>query len=184
MKTLIRKLLREVRTDPGDVSEDLGLFIDRNNFTLYNPKEKKVYAYMGIYKLKSGNYSVGGVAAEYGYGPLIYELVMSHIYPKALLPARDGDIRGGSINIWNRFLKRPDVEKKSLTKKDPDFSWEVYEEFGSGPGFKFIQTSYYYSGLKDLVKKLTKKANEYTSNGLDLKEVIDSGGDYWMGRYD
>lgn len=184
MKNLIRKILKEVRLDPSKLRSEMGLFVKGNNFTLYNPIEDKVYGHIGVTKLDSGNYYVSGVAAEYGYGPLMYELVMTYIYPKGLLPTRDGDVRGGAINIWNRFLRRDDVKKKSLTKKDSDFSWEVYEDFGNDPDFKFVQTIYYYNGINDVLNKLLKSGEQYLSNGLNIDVVDEMGDEYWLSRYE
>lgn len=184
MKHIIKKILSEIRINPTDIGIEMGLFVKGNNFTLYNPIENKVYGHIGISKLSSGNYYVSGVAAEYGYDPLIYELVMGYIYPNGLLPTRDGDVRGGAINIWNRFLKRKDVKKKSLTKKDSDFSWEVYEDFGDDPDFKFVQTIYYYNGINDVLVKLLKSGEKYLSNGLDIDVVDEMGDEYWLSRYE
>jgi hypothetical protein len=184
LQQTIRRILKEIRVDPSTVDSELGLFIKNNNFTLYNPNEDKVYGHIGITKLSSGNYYVSGVAAEYGYGPLMYELVMTYIHPKGLLPTRDGDVRGGAINIWNRFLKRKDVKKKSLTKKDSDFSWEVYEDFGNDPSIKFIQTIYYYNGINDVLDRLLKSGKRYLSDGLDINVVDEMGNEYWLSKYD
>lgn len=183
LETSKNKVLKEIRVNPSDINPNLGLFIIDDNFTLYDPKENKIYGHIGVTKLKSGNYYVGGVAAEYGYGPLMYELVMSYIYPKGLLPNRDGDIRGGAINIWNRFLKRTDVKKKKLTKKDSDFSWEAYEDLGNGPDVKFIQTIYYYNGVSDILKKLIRNGKKYLSTGLNIDDIDNMGNDYWTERY-
>jgi hypothetical protein len=162
----------------------MGLFIDEDGFTLYDPIEDKVYAYISISKIESGNYSVGVVAAEYGYGPLIYELAMSYIYPHALLPSRTGDIRGGAINIWQHFLKDPKIKKERLTKKDPDFSWEIYEDMGNDPDFKFMQTRYYYNGLNNLLNQLLNNAKNYMDDGINLDDVSTMGHNYWLSRYE
>jgi hypothetical protein len=114
----------------------------------------------------------------------MYELVMSHIYPNGLLPTRDGDVRGGAINIWNRFLKRSDIEKKGLTKKDSDFSWEVYDDFGNDCDFKFVQTIYYYDGVKNILNQLISNGKKYLSEGLDINYVDNMGDEYWLSRYE
>lgn len=189
MKSLISKMggiFSEVRKDPSEVNtNEMGLFIYGNGYTLYNPIEDKVYATMEINKLNSGNYSVGGVAAEYGYGVLIYELVMTHIYPKALMPTRDGDVREGAINIWQRFLNtRPDVKKIKMTQDDEDYSWEVHDDFGDD-GFEFVQTKYYYNGLEDILNKLIVRAKKYDEdNIISFEEVKTKGEDYWLEKYD
>ena len=186
--------------------ENIALFKYHNSFTLYNTIEKKVYGYIGINKSEGDNYYVGGVAAEYGYGHIMYELAMSYVYPKGLMPTRDGDIRSGAVNVWERFLKRKDVEKKRLTKKDADFSWIFYEDYGSSKeyGSHYVQTLFYYDGKKDLLNKLLIKAEEYIlieakkeakKIGWDIDksiigikeskflEIHKLGEEYWLDKY-
>lgn len=179
-------ILDEARVEHGDISDELGLLArlgkDRVDFTLYT--SDAIYGHMGIYRLPSGNWAVGGVAAEYGYGPLMYELAMSYVYPNALMPTRDGDVRSGAINIWNKFLKRGDVRKEKLSLRDPDFSQEVYEDLGNGPDVRFIQSRYYYDGAKNMLDKLSSRSDLYIKSGMDPRKIDRDGNEYWMERYD
>lgn len=184
-------MLDEAMVAHDAVGDNLALFVKGNDsvldMTLYDPKEDKVYGHIGINKLSSGNWAVGGVAAERGYGPLMYELAMSQVYPGALMPTRDGDVRGAAEDIWNRFMSRGDVKKEIIRKKDSDFPEEYYEDFGGvkeNPGSEFMFRRYYYNGAGGLLKKLKKKMFEYLRSGVSLKDVDRKGNEYWLNRYD
>jgi hypothetical protein len=179
------KILGESRIVPDDLKEsNIFLFIKGMDYVLYSPKMDKVFATISLSRLKSGNYFVSGVAAEYGYGPIIYEIAMSNIYPNGLLPTRDGDIRQGSINVWNKFLKREDIKKEFLKPDDKDFSEEYDEEFGSGGDLQnIVQTRFYYSGLNDFIIDLKRKGEETINSSHDLDNIIQKGEDFWLDKY-
>ena len=195
LRSFIRKtlseglMLDEARVEHSDIDSDLALLIKNStwglDFTLYTPE--KIYGHLGSNKLKSGNYDVGGVAAEYGYGPLMYELAMSYVYPSALMPNRDGDVRSGSVNVWNRFSSRSDVRKEDIEFDGPDFPEQYYEDAGMGednPGSEFMYTRYYYGGAKDILKRLENRNLDYIKSGLDPVKIDRRGNEYWMSRYD
>lgn len=181
--------LEEAKIDASSINPNIGLFLKVPNnktvdFTLYDPTEDVVYGHMGIYKLKSGNWAVGGIGAEYGYGPLMYELAMSFVFPAALMPTRDGSVRSGAVSVWEKFISRSDVSKEKIPMEDSDFSEETYEDMGDDPDFDFIQTRYYYDGAKNLLHSLMEKGMKYQREGVDLKQVDRKGNEYWLNRYD
>ena len=68
------------------------------------------------------SYEVKQSAALSGYGPLLYDLVLSHIYPNFLTSDRTS-ISDKARNIWNFYLnKRPDVNKVLLAS--------IYDHYG------------------------------------------------------
>jgi hypothetical protein len=169
----------------------LALFIKGNgnvrDMTLYDPKENKVYGHIGIHKLSSGNWAVGGVAAERGYGPLLYELAMTYVYPAGLMPTRDGDVRGVAQNVWDRFLGRDDVAKEDIVVGSSDFPEEYYNDMGGeeeNPGSEFMYRRFYYEGARGLLKKLKSKMFEYLRGGVSIKDVDRKGNEYWLNKYD
>jgi hypothetical protein len=195
IRTFIRSVLKEAFSgldeamiNSSTIEPGIGLFIKAKqgvvDFTLYDPTQNKIYGHMGIHKLSSGNWAVGGIGTEYGYGPLMYEMAMSYVYPNALMPTRDGDVRGGAIDVWRKFLKRKDVNKVRLTKKDRDFSFDTYEDMGNGPDVRFIQTKYYYDGAKGILNDLKKKGIEYLKQGSDLNAIDRMGNEFWFDKYD
>ena len=186
--------LDEAMVSPESLGQGIGLFISTDSrwkgsgnaysMTLYDPKEDKVYGHIGVGRLESGNFQVGSVASEKGYGPMMYELAMSMVSPKGLLSSREGDTRSEAIEVWNKFLKRKDVRKEKVMKKDPDFSWETYEDLGNDPMARFTQTRYYYDGAKGALDRLKKVGDSYLASGLKLDDIDDKGNNYWLDRYD
>ena len=70
------------------ITNDSDIYIVDENYNLLS----------GIGLGMSGDqYYVGGVASnqDLRIGVLVYEFAMMHIYPKSLMPSRDGDVRGG-----------------------------------------------------------------------------------------
>ena len=138
MKDLIKKLLREglLGEDAftsSHLPENTGLFIEPNNsgasLTLYNPKTRMAHATITfISHITSGPYHyVSGVAAEKGFGPLIYELAFMYVdsINSKLMPSRDGDVREGAFNVWKKMYERNDIDKITLDVKDDNFRFDI-----------------------------------------------------------
>lgn len=113
--------------------EGTGLFIEENNsgasLTLYNPKNKETYATITfISHISEGPFHwVSGVAAEKGFGPLIYELAFMYIHEQnsKLMPSRDGNVRGGAFNVWEKMYKRNDVNKIEFDVENNNFRFDI-----------------------------------------------------------
>ena len=138
MKALIKKLLRESLLDEAAFSsnnlpENTGLFIEPNNsgasLTLYNPKLKTAYATITfISHITQGPYHwVSGVAALKGFGPLIYELAFMYVdsINSKLMPSRNGDVRTGAFNVWEKMFTRNDINKITLEITDDNFRFDI-----------------------------------------------------------
>ena len=52
------------------------------------------------------------IAAEHGYGPLLYEIAMSDIYPNYLCPDDPSRVNDDAKKIWKKFCIRKDTDKK------------------------------------------------------------------------
>jgi hypothetical protein len=79
------------------------------------PKIKN--AIVGTMTIEKGKVSkVISVAAEKGYGPLMYEIASS--LGGGWLTS-DIDVKPGAEAIWKRFYDRKDIEKKFLKSKEP-----------------------------------------------------------------
>lgn len=119
------------------ISEKLAAYTSNNSIILYNPQtalaniqsninhgelvgniinfNNAIVGYVMFDKDGScDSYEVKQSAALQGYGPLLYDLVLSHIYPNFLVSDRTS-ISDKARNIWNFYLnKRPDVNKVLL----------------------------------------------------------------------
>ena len=117
------------------------------SMTLYNPKElinnfkklssthkrmldlkdleKAVYGTIQVLE-KDNFWMVGSVAANKGYGPLMYDLAMSKIYPEFLVPDR-ASVKPGAQKVWtfinnNRKDEFRIISIKKLTNDKRDFN--------------------------------------------------------------
>jgi len=141
---------------------------------LYNKIENLIYGTITISKTKNG-FQVGGVAAEKGYGPLLYDAAMTNVYPMGLRPSSDGDIRGEAMNIWDYYYtKRDDVIKKSITKDKVEFNFNIL-----GWDDEFLDEEEkinHYNDLRDEEKKYVDIFNcYYFYNNNELIDLMKIG---------
>lgn len=100
--------------------------VDYSNEIIITDKNYKVLSSIQFNKINNGIYYVGGAASTIrGLGTLSYEFAMMSIYPNGLMPSRDGDVRGGSFDIWERFYDRDDIEKNTLDISDDIYQLEI-----------------------------------------------------------
>jgi hypothetical protein len=117
------------------LSEKLAAFTSNNSIILYNPQAAlsntkdnidNGYAIEDIISFNNAivgyvlfdsdsscqdAYEVKQSAALSGYGPLLYDLVLSHIYPNFLVSDRSS-VSNQARKVWNFYLNnRPDVNK-------------------------------------------------------------------------
>lgn len=129
----IKSFLDEAAMKISDLPEDTALFIQKwdtgYEYTLYNPEMDKVFAYLATSQRdRFGDYPyVQAVAADKGYGPLIYELAMMHSYEMntGLMPSRYGDITEKARRVWEKFYNRGDVNKTTLDLNDDNFRFDI-----------------------------------------------------------
>lgn len=212
MKSLIKKLLRESFLDEAaftyaHLPEGTGLFIDENNsgasLTLYNPKTNDVYATITfISHVTEGPFHwVSGVAAEKGFGPLIYELAFMYVHQNnsKLMPSRDGNVRGGAFNVWKKMYKRGDVDKIEFDVEDSNFRFDIitgeetdttpeeriewFNEFSDEEKFALkVFNSGYSKTPTEEYNKLINIANKYSEKIHDKAQV--EGDLLWQSSYD
>lgn len=206
---LIESIIDEAARGLNDLPEDTGLFIKDNgtwiNFILYSKYENKIYGVITTSDINSSFklQEVGRVAAEKGYGPMMYEIAMAYINPGYLMPSRDGDIRSGAWNVWKNFYERKDVIKKTLDPKDELFSFviatgdshedfespdEKQEMFNELPDYDkktvtIFNTMYQYRN--PMILKLIYQADEQLNNKeISMKDLEILAVRYFEGKYD
>ena len=73
-----------------------------------------VIGHISFSKIEKDLYKIDFSAAEKGYGPLLYDMAMSTIYPNWLAADRNS-VSDDAIRVWNfYFNNRTDVEKELL----------------------------------------------------------------------
>jgi hypothetical protein len=180
-------LIGEAKKEISELENDFSLFITKKgvilNFIIYNIKDSKVEALLSMYKNNNmENYSVSAVAAEKGFGPLIYEIAMTYIYPLGIMPSRDGDVREGAFNIYEKFFDRKDVEKQSIPETSPDFSEDIANDFSEEEiYFHILQTIYKFSFGKEKLNNLLKNAKKFDQN--QIKSIIEQSKNFFENKY-
>lgn len=70
---------------------------------------------------KEMNWATISIASEHGYGPLLYEIAMSSIYPHYLSPDDSSRVNDNAKSIWEKFCYRKDIKKIIKTQFQKPF---------------------------------------------------------------
>jgi hypothetical protein len=159
MKNYIKKLLREGLLEAafGGNDESLnnsGLFITTDYLVLYDFVEDKIMGVAGVYDL-GPIFHLAIVASEDGYGPLMYELSMTHAYPKGVTTDRDSSTSKAAFNVFEKMYNREDVKKESLPTNDENYV-DYKDEYVNQ-----ILNSVYYFEDRQTYDYLAGKAKQY-----------------------
>jgi hypothetical protein len=198
------ELIDEAALRLSSLPDTTGLFVRAINqgydIVLYDPKAKNAYATITISQRDylGPNYFVSGVAAERGFGPIIYEaaMMLMNKEDKGLMPSRDGQVTGEAFGVWKNFYKRTDVKKKEIKPKDEFFSYEIlgdsyefeseeeFKEFwdeidsGDRSALKVFNTVYYMTPDYDY-NTLINRAQDWEARGFDKSIAIQAGEALW-----
>lgn len=124
-------MLDEVAKTTNDLAKDTALYIDTTVdesiiLLLHSVTDKITYAQAQIRQIDEDTYSVKTMSAESGYGPLMYDIVFSYIYPKCLMPDRNGQVSQEAWAVWEYYFnKRNDIKKTSLQPRDKLFNTAI-----------------------------------------------------------
>jgi len=143
---------------------------DGGTFLLYNPEigEPVGYIAFGGYD-NSDILGVYGAFSEHGYGPLLYEMAMTYIYPNGLSPSQDGSTSGDALYVWDRFANRGDIKKEKITGSEPsefekevtNMDYEIDDYMRQQIGL--LRTKFIYTFGKDKLMKIIGIGKEYAS---------------------
>jgi len=204
LESMSSELIDEAALRLSSLPDTTGLFVRAINqgydIVLYDPKAKNAYATITISQRDylGPNYFVSGVAAERGFGPVIYEAAMMLINKegKGLMPTRDGDVRSEAWTVWERFFARADVKKDTMSPKDEFFRYDILGdsfEFESEEDFnefldeidstdnqalQVFNTVYYMAPDSDY-NTLISRGQDWEGKGFDKSIAIQAGNDLW-----
>jgi hypothetical protein len=121
--------LDEIAKTTNDLPKDAGLYINKDfrqtHIVLYSTSEDRIYSAISISPTREdkNTYDVVRISANDGYGPLMYDIAMSYIYPKQLTPDRTGDVADEAFEVWKYYFdKRTDINKTPITLDDKLYS--------------------------------------------------------------
>lgn len=185
-------VMNEAMAQISNIPEDVILIHGKRGvddfLILYNYENNKILG-MIAFKIVKGDWEISVVAAEKGYGPLMYEFVMMYVSPRGVMPARSGDIEDTSRDVWIKFFNRDDIKKKPVhsgqfSSPFHQFFYDEKGEFEVDKMMNIFNQRYYKpptSEFKGLLKKGEEAANE---RGLDMEDVIERAMNYFSANYE
>lgn len=96
--------------------KELLIFKKDSLYLIYNQINKEPIGYISIGKTDYDCYSVYGAYSKNGYGPLLYEIAMSEVYPNGITLSDDFATSSDALSVWEKFYKRTDVSKEKITR--------------------------------------------------------------------
>lgn len=153
---------------------------------LYDFSANRVLGTIGASHVADNIFHVTGVAAEKGYGPLMYEFAMMSIFDNGLTPTRNADIRGSAWEIWKQFYNRGDVGKFPIPENSRAYSDEFdpgYYE-GEAEGEEIIgNTAFTISPSNEFKNLIERTPILMKIKKADKDEIRRKGGDYFSYKY-
>lgn len=166
--------LFEARITINDTGDLAVIFLREDNiFLLIDTETGEQKGYIGFGLTHGDVYGIYGAYADKGYGPLLYELAMTYVYPKGITMSDDSSTSQDAMNVWEKFAARNDVEKKPIvrTQRTDKEEWfdNISNDYEDTPetrkwierGRELHNTQFIYNLGKDKVNLLIKKGDEY-----------------------
>jgi len=166
--------LLEARVTINDTANLAVIFIkDDNIFLLIDTTTGEPKGSISFGLTQGDVYGIyGAYSAERGYGPLLYELAMTYVYPKGITMSDDSSTSQDAMNVWEKFASRSDVEKKPIvrTQKTDKEEWfdDMSQDFDDEKNKKWIargrelhNTQFIYTLGMDKLNTLIAKGDEY-----------------------
>ena len=173
MRNLIKKLLRENLLERVMINdtEDLAIVkvADDEILVLMNTTTHEGLGYISYGKTDGDVFGIYGAYAKHGYGPLLYEIVMTLVYPSGITMSDDSGTSDDAINVWRKFKNRSDVIKKPINRTRKTEKEELLDATYDKDDLYYHEildlhhTQFIYSLDKTLVNNLTEKGEEYKS---------------------
>lgn len=167
--------LNKVAEVKQEATDSMALIFDRNenDLFLYDTTAKQILGYINVY----GN-SVTGVAAKKGYGPLMYELGMAHVYPNALQSDRNGNTEPEAKAVWEKFIAgaNPKIKVVKLSPSDKEYRTKYPNGYEIWDSDQFYNYKFYNPDTSTL-RKLTSNGNSLSLE--EKNEIIKLGNDFY-----
>jgi hypothetical protein len=175
MKSLIKKLLREnlmneIAINGNDLPSNVGLVNDISTLILFDFNTNKIIGIINAYDLTSDLYYIGSVAAEKGYGPLMYELAMTFVPSHNIISDRES-VTDSALNIYKGMVKRGLLVK---TLKPDDEFYHYFDDMT--PEDNLILNSIFHYEDKSTFDKLMANGNRYLDKMKNKDEFVEELG--------
>jgi len=154
-----------------------------NIFLLYDPINKIPLGYISFGLTDGGVYSIYGAYAEEGYGPVLYESVMTYVYPKGVTMSDESGTSGDALAVWDKFNSRTDVKKEPINRaKKSEKEIDLIDGCdGNEDCLDWVRqilslhyTKFIYSFGKPILNDMIQKGNQYLelNPSLDIQSMV------------
>jgi hypothetical protein len=179
--------LLEARVTINDTTNLAVIFLKEENiFLLIDITTGQPKGYISFSLTQGDVYGIYGAYSERGYGPLLYELAMTYVYPKGITMSDDSSTSQDAMNVWEKFMTRNDVEKKPIirTQRTDKEDWfdDMSQDYEDTPedkkwidrGRELHNTQFIYTLGKDKLNLLITKGNDYlkVNPNVDIWNMI------------
>lgn len=169
--------LDEVAKTVSDLPADTGLYHQTNinigdQFVLYSASEDKVYGGINIYNTDEDPnvYMVSRVSANESFGPLLYDMMLSYVYPKPLIPDRN-TISKDAIKVWTYYFNnRNDIKKEPIDIDDQLYSTIYPYEREIDPDV--LKDLLFEPEYKDTIHELDIYNSKYIGKPLNIQPLL------------
>jgi len=89
------------------IKQKLALWVKKSKTTklvLYNPATNSILAHIDIWNYEGCGHMITASVADHGYGPLMYDIAMSYVYPEAVIPDRSS-VSPSARNVWKYYFE-------------------------------------------------------------------------------
>lgn len=186
IKTSLNNFISEKRFQINNLPSNIVLLTSNLNgegglFMLYDTKNQNPIGYISFsYYDTIRSYTVGGAYSKHGYGPFLYEIVMTQVYPHGLSMSRDSTTSDDALNVWRKFLKRSDVKNERIKSEEITHKKEDWLSSGfldDEPEYRqtifdLEDTRFYYNFGKEKLNKMIEDGKKYADdNNLSEKSI-------------
>lgn len=141
-----------------------------HHFLLYNTAKQKPIGYIAAFYHGSVDvFTVDGAYSKRGYGPFLYECIMTQVFPKGVSLSRAGSTSYDALEVWEKFDNRSDVRKErmhsdEITHKKRDLPAGGF--YDDNPEemhriFELEDTRFFYSFGRDKLDVLLNIGDKY-----------------------
>lgn len=129
--------------------------------------------------IEKDNWAVTTVAAEKGFGPLMYKAGMMAVYPGKVSADKFGRPSNAAIEIWNKFFINSGEAKKEPIAKDSI----SYKDYGD-EDLNIILNQLYSRPTSAWFNKMLARGESFLkTKSMNPESVRKICSDYFMGRY-
>jgi len=179
------QFLSEMAKDFFDLDPNVGLVILKPGseqiwLHLFNFKTKQCVGIITILKISNRAWTVTTVAAEKGFGPLMYKIAMMAAYPAGICSDRIASSSEDDVNVWRKFLKMPSEIKRQIIKPG-EFE---YKEFIDDEEKEMVLNQLYSRPMSSWFKKIKERGEKLMQDtNVDKHQISQICRDYFQKRY-